>query len=325
MKLLYFTDTHIRGKNPRNRTDDFMDTLKNKINEIVEISINEKVDYVLHGGDLFDRPDISIAVAGEFAKIFMKFEAPIYIVSGNHDIFGHNQKTLNRTMLGFFINLGLMNLVDENPVILEKDGVKVQLSANPFSFGMEDTINKDRYKVLKREDNIDYSIHMVHGFLLDKPFIKTVPHTLISEITDTLADITLAGHYHFGFETEEIDGKYFANPGAVSRISNSVLEIKRKPKVLIIELKEDIKIREVYLKTALPGEAVLDRGEIEAAKFKRSKIYEFKEIIDTTTDMGTLDIFNILTQIAKNELIDEKVRDEAIKRIEKIQMGEVEY
>lgn len=325
MKLLYFTDTHIRGNNPKNRKDDFIETLRNKLNEVVHISIDRDVDYILHGGDLFDRPDISIAVVSEFSLILKKFKAPIYIVSGNHDIFGHNQKTINRTMLGLLSSLNLVNLVDENPIILEKDNIKVQLTANPYSFNMEDEAYKYKYKVLKKNENVDYMIHMVHGFLLDKPFIKGIPHTLISEISDTLADITLAGHYHFGFKTVNIDNKYFINPGSLVRISNSLEEIKRRPKVILIDLEDKITIEEIYLKSALPGELVLDRSEMERHKFKRSKMYEFKEIIDTTSDLSSLDIFNLLIQISKNESIPENVRNEAIKRVEEIQLREAEY
>lgn len=325
MKILYFTDTHIRGNNPKNRKDDYQETLKNKLMEVVNISIEENVDFVLHGGDLFDRPDISIAIVSEFAKIFQKFKSPVYIVSGNHDIFGHNQKTLNRTMLGLLTNLNLLKLVDEKPIILEKDNIKVQLTAYPYTFSMDEGENKNHYKVLKKNEDVNYMIHMVHGFLMDKPFIKNVPHTTISEIEDTLADITLAGHYHFGFKTMNINGKYFANPGALVRISNSLEEIKRKPKVLIIELDENISIRERFLKTALPGELVLDRKEMERHKFKRSKIYEFKEIIDSTTDLNSLDILDLIVQISKSESIPIEVRDEAIRRVQEMQIKGAEY
>ena len=325
MKILYFTDTHIRGTNPKNRTDGFVETLKLKLTEVADICNKENIDYVFHGGDLFDRPDISISTVGEFVNIFKKFNRQIYIVSGNHDIFGHNQKTINRTMLGLLSNFGIFKLVDENPIFIEKDNIKLQLSAYPFTFEMEEYKNKEKYKVLKKCEDADYAIHMVHGFLIDKPFIKNVPHTLISEIADTKADITLAGHYHFGFKTQIIDGKYFINPGALVRISNSLEEMKRKPKVIVINLTEKITVKEIYLKTALPGDMVLDRTEMERHKFKRSKIYEFKEILDTTTDLNSLDLVTLLSTIAKNESIDDEVRNEAVKRIEEVQMREADY
>ena len=37
MKLLYLTDTHIRGTNPLGRRDDFILTMQNKLTEVKEI------------------------------------------------------------------------------------------------------------------------------------------------------------------------------------------------------------------------------------------------------------------------------------------------
>ncbi|MDU7114936.1 MAG: metallophosphoesterase, partial [Peptoniphilus harei] len=37
MKLLYLTDTHIRGTNPKNRIDDYQQTLKEKLTEVSNI------------------------------------------------------------------------------------------------------------------------------------------------------------------------------------------------------------------------------------------------------------------------------------------------
>lgn len=325
MKLLYFTDSHLRSSNPKNRLDNFYETLKQKISEIVDISISENVDYILHGGDLFDRPDTPISLVSDFFKIFNKFQCPIYIVSGNHDIFGHNTNTINRTMLGLLSNLGILNLVNDKKIILKKDNISVQLTSNPYSYGIDEKINIDKYKVTEKNNYVDYMIHMTHGFLVDKPFLKHIPHTLISDISDTLADITLGGHYHYGFNTVKIDNKYFINPGAIVRISNSLIELKRRPKVVIIELADSITIKDIYLKSALPGELVLDRSEIERHKFKQDKIFEFKEIIDSSSNFNSLDIYELLTQISINESIDDKVKKEAIRRVQEIQIKGAEF
>lgn len=319
MKILYFTDTHIRGTNPKNRVDNFLETLKEKFNEVVDICNRENVDFILHGGDLFDRPDISVSIVGEFAKILNKFKSPIYVLSGNHDIFGHNPDTINRTMLGLLENTGVIKLVNNKKIILESD-IKVQLTGFPYIFGMDEGSTITNYLVKEVDETCIYSIHMTHGFLIDKPFREDVPHTLIEDIKDTLADITLGAHYHYGFKTHEIDGKYFVNPGALVRISNSLIEIKRRPKVIIIELNNSINIREVYLNSAKPGEEVLDRSEMERHKFKGIKFNEFKEIIDSSSDLNNLDIMSILLDISDNENISEEVREEARKRIEKVQI-----
>ena len=52
LKILFLTDTHIRGTNPKNRIDDFVQTLENKLCEIVNIINEENIDFVIHGGDI---------------------------------------------------------------------------------------------------------------------------------------------------------------------------------------------------------------------------------------------------------------------------------
>ena len=324
MKLLYLTDTHIRGTSPQNRLDDYQETLKKKLREVASIIKEEKIDYVLHGGDLFDRPDVSVSIVSDFAKIFQSFGVPIYIISGNHDIFGHNPDTLDRTMLGLLCNLGVMNLVNYKKIILEKD-IRLQLTGSPYVYSMDEASNRENYILDEVDNTCKYSIHMTHGFLIDKPFLKEVSHTLIEDIRSTKADITLGGHYHFGFKTVELDNKYFVNPGALIRISNSKAEINRRPKVNIISLADEIKIEDRFLKCAKPGEEVLDRSEMERHKFKGIKLAEFKESIDATTNYNSLDIFDLLLKISKSEKISEDVKKEALKRVEEAQINGVSY
>ncbi|MDY2986949.1 MAG: metallophosphoesterase family protein [Peptoniphilus sp.] len=322
MKFLYFTDSHLRVTNPKNRIDNFYETLKNKMNEILQISLDENVDYILHGGDLFDRPDTPISLVSDFSDIFQKFKAPIYIVSGNHDIFGHNPITVHRTMFGLLDSFGIIRMVN-NKVILKKD-VTVQLTSFPYSIDMDNPKNREGY-IVREKDDVDYAIHLTHGFLTDKKPHDTIPHTLISDISDTVADVTFGGHIHYGFKTIEIDGKYFINPGSIVRISNALSEFKRKPKVVILELTDKIDIREINLKTALPAEEVLDRSEIEHHKFKTQQFNDFKSTIESSSNLKSFDVFDILVDIAKNNNISKEVRDEAIKRVELKQIEGADY
>nr|WP_300004533.1 metallophosphoesterase [Tissierella sp.] len=324
MKILFFTDSHIRGTTPKSRKDDFTDTLERKFKEIVEIIKKEEIDYVIHGGDLFDRPDVSISLVTRFAKILNTIKVPIYIISGNHDIFGHNPKTLNRTMLGLISELNVLNIINEGEkVILEKDSIKVQLTGQPYTYDI-DQVDKSHYIVTEIKEGVDFSVHFVHGMLLDKPFIKGIPYTLVDDIKDTLADITLSGHYHSGFERVEIDGKFFLNPGSIVRVSNSLREIKRKPKVVIIDLEEKIDISYKYLVSALDGEKVLDRKEIENSIYRRERMFEFKQTIDNAMSFEKMDINDILLEVSNAEGVYDEVKKEALRRISLVQMKEME-
>ena len=83
--------------------------------------------------------------------------------------------------------------------------------------------------------------------LLNKPFFEGVQYTLIEDIKDTEADITLAGHYHNGFGIKKIDSKYFINPGSIVRVANKISEIKRIPEVILIEVNNKISIKSIIV------------------------------------------------------------------------------
>lgn len=323
LKILFLTDTHIRGTNPKNRTDDFVHTLENKLNEIVDIIDKENIDYIIHGGDLFDRPDISISVVSRFAKIFKKIEIPLYIVSGNHDTFGQNPNTINRTVLGLFGELDFINILDNKKAFFKDENTKVQVTGQPYIYDIDTNINKHRYILEDVDEDADYSLHVVHGMLLDKPFIKGIPYTLVEDIKDTKADITLSGHYHSGFDTISIDDKHFVNPGSLVRITNSLKEIERRPKVAIIELKGKISIEYRYLNSALDGKQILDRSEIEKHVYKTERLFEFKQTIDSALEFDKMDINDILIEVSMSEGVEDEVKEEALRRIAQVQMKDL--
>jgi len=313
MKLLFLTDTHIRGTNPSRRLDDFKETLLRKLTEVREIAIEEEVDYILHGGDLFDRPDTAPSVVGEFVKVLRTYPKPIYIVAGNHDLYGHNPQTLPRTMLGLLIASGVVNLIPDEPILLNDDnGTILQLSGKNFDYTI-DNKNSDAYYV-KKGSSADYAIHIVHGMLLDRPFFES-GFTLIEDV-ETEADITIAGHYHLGFGVKDYKGRYFLNPGSLVRASADIKEINRTPQVAIIDLKDEININLRKLKSAQKGKAVLDRTAIEEEKFRDKKLAEFIRQIKASDEFKVFSIDAILNKIASNKGLEDGTIKEALHRLE---------
>lgn len=319
MKFLYFTDSHIRGTNPKSRTDSFFDTVKTKLEEVRSLTQRHQIDYVLHGGDLFDRPDTSLSVIHEIAPLLQSIPAPILAISGNHDIYGHNPITLPRTVMGLLDALGIVTVINGKTMLLQKDDTVVQLTGAPYIYGIDREEHRNLYFVKEKDPRADFAIHLVHGFLMPKKF-PLIAHTRVEEVADTAADLTISGHYHDGFPLMEIGDKKFINPGAMVRISNTLTELKRKPKVLLIDVeKSDCEIREYPLQSALPGEEVLDRKEIEMHKFKRRELAEFKESIERTGNFEHIHFMEVITDIAENEKLDPAVKREALQRIAKVE------
>lgn len=331
MRLLYFTDTHIRGTNPKSRLDDYNLALKNKFEEITNLISDNEIDFVLHGGDWFDRPDISPSIVRDFACLIKKFNRTVYSVAGNHDIFGHNPETLNRTMLGLLEGTDIIRILEEGkPIILEKDNIRVQLYGHSYSYEIDEEGFKKSY-IVKKNPECDYCLNIVHGMLLLKPFLEGIKQTVLEEILSTEADITLAGHYHSGFGIKEINKKYFVNPGSLTRISALKSEIERIPQVVIIDLDKELNIRLIPLKCAKAGNEVLDREHIESAQNRTLKLNQFFQNINTSGDFRQIkiDINEIIEEIAYSQGITEDVKLETIKRIENARANmaekEVEY
>lgn len=315
MKFLFFSDSHIKGTTPRNRKDNFFETLKNKFKEIKNISDALNIDYILHGGDWFDRPDISPAVVREFAVIIRSFGKPVYTVAGNHDVYGQNPETVGRTMLGIFEGIGIVILLNSTDlIVLEKDGTRVQLTGQSYRYDIDGENFKDFYIVKKRKD-VNFAINMVHGMLLSKPFFEGIQYTLVDEIKETEADITISGHYHSGFGIIKIGSRYFANPGSLVRISNALSEIKRRPKIILIEIQDEIKMKEIELESALPGEDVLDRTQLEYSQERSLKLIQFYQGIESSCSYNRINLNHIINEIASKNDVSSEIKDEAVKRI----------
>lgn len=315
MRILFFTDTHIRGNNPQNRKDYFAETLFQKLEEVFDIAKDNDVQLLLHGGDIFDRPDIAPSLVRDFILLVDKYSLPIYAVAGNHDVFGQNPLTLNRTMLGLLDGAGLIKLINPGEKLYFKENnKKIQLTGQHYFYGIDADDEKRSY-VVRKDPDVDFAIHVVHGMLLEKPFFEGMAYTLIEDILDTEADITLSGHYHAGFATKCIDNKYFINPGSLVRINNSLNEFLRMPKVILLDLEDDVRIEEIYLNKALPGEDVLDRSKVESMAFRERKLSEFIQSVYSTGNYDTFDINKIIEEISKQQNIKDEVIMEALKRI----------
>lgn len=319
MKFLFLTDTHIRTNSMRSRLDSIADTLETKLQEVALLAKKHNVDAVLHGGDLFDRPDVTVMTVSRFAKLFASFPCPVYTVAGNHDIYAHNPKTLPRTMLGLLDAIGIIQLIPEEGIVLNGD-CKVQLSAAPFRYDI-DRDERNAYRVTRQDPSIDYHILLAHGMLLEKPFLAEISHTVISDIGEIDADVVFAGHYHNGFQTKEYNGTWYVNPGSLLRTSNSLVDMKRRPQVVLatFEKNQEMKLQTIPLKSALPGEDVLSREKAIENVLRQENMERFKQLIREQVSLERYDIINIMKELSTKENVEQDVVDEAMMRLANIQ------
>lgn len=338
MNLLYFGDFHHRKTKPENRIDDFSLTLQNKAEEILRLGKQYKVKAFLQPGDFWDEPNPPLDYAAEVIRrwtnidVFQLLQSvingesvdvislqdyiPLVGVAGNHELFGNNIKTLPKTMLGFMNQLGLMKFATkENPYFLTtEDGLKVAITGSHYHLGIDHPESIDDYIV--EEKLGDVHIHIVHGYLTDRGKGTMFRHTVVDAIRETKADLTLSGHDHIGFPIQEIDGKYFVNPGAVVRLSNDLKEMNRKVNVLLLGINQTgITVNTIPLQSAITGSAVLSRAKITAKKQKEARLEEFKRTIREAGIKKSTSMTEIIQNLADNRHLSASITKDVLDRV----------
>jgi exonuclease SbcD len=342
VKILYLTDTHIRGTSPRSRLDDLPAALKAKLEEVVDLAKRHGVAAILHGGDLFDRPDVAPAVALDFLRVLMAAPCPIYGIAGNHDVYGFNPQTVPRTMLGLFDGFQLFRLLRPGEKAwIEGDGLKVQVTGQEFHAELDRRNPVLDYCVVpegvggslhERSPEADFAIHLTHGMLLERAFFEGSAHTLLDQVmAHTVADVTFGGHYHPGWsKIYGVDGRLFINPGALVRLGNQAADYRRPIQVVLLTLEKGAPVRAelIPLTSARPGEEVLDRSQEGAQMARERALADFIQGIGDASQFEVLEVQAIMERIAENGGVPAPVKAEALRRLglaqEELARGEEE-
>lgn len=340
MKFLYVGDIHERKNPPKSRIDDWQSTLQMKADEIWNYANKYDVSAILQGGDFLDKPMIddeylitvinrwsTIDTSDLLRRIAMKEidekevldtlqkGKPILGVVGNHDEFGNSMKSFEKSSLALLSKMGLINLLSkENPMIFtDNDGTTISITGADYDLEMESDTSHDAYILDKKA--ADFDIHIVHGMLTDKDLGKLIKHTKVSEIKDTKADLTISGHDHIGFEPVEIEGKLFVNPGAIIRSSNDAAEMKRIPKVMLIEITKSagITLTMLPLKSALPSEIVLSTEKKHHVN--NNDVEKMSDIVNDVKENKKESITDMVIAAAEKDAKLANVKDDILSRL----------
>ena len=189
MKFAHLADTHLgyRQFGLLEREKDFYEVFDKIIDKIIE----EKVDFVIHSGDLFDsaRPSPSALLA--FQKGLLKLKGagiPMYAIAGNHDIVNRNGAIPPQVL---FKKFGLKLISPINTNYMHDD---VFIAGLPFYPASQNKNLKSKLDELsKKAENHEKSILVLHQGI-DKYF--NLQYELeIGDIPDNF-DYYALGHIH---------------------------------------------------------------------------------------------------------------------------------
>lgn len=319
MKYLSISDSHITNRTPASRIDNYQESMFQKFQEISQIATELNVEYIFHSGDLFHSPTIDRELAGKLAEIILKFPCPMYVVPGNHDLYGYNPNTLYQTMLGLLVKTKVVKLLDRTHII---ETPRYRIEGQPFynkidqdnktqDYGMNPSLQQNQFRIL-----------FAHGMLLEDSFLPEVPHTTISELNDkSLApNVIHVGHFHKGFkniQTTTPANSLVLNPGSLSRNDASWDNFRRTVGIIYGELNDTsdhpFNWRFIPLKSAKPGSEILSRMKIDESKEKKEKAYSFGKAIESIKTQKS-SFIETLQDIIKTQ--NPNIQAEAQKQIE---------
>lgn len=111
MKVLTFADLHLRGTVPScvNETPTkWMEIQKQALNKVVFIAVENGVEGVYVGGDIFHS---ETSCTFECINMFIDFVLdlknagiPVFVLFGNHDLYGHSSEYISKSAVGILQN-----------------------------------------------------------------------------------------------------------------------------------------------------------------------------------------------------------------------------
>ena len=314
MKILHITDSHGTVKGPESRKDIYYITFLRKLYELGYVVKKEKIDMVIHTGDLFHTARVSDKFAGQVSEMIKSWQVPVYVVPGNHDIEGYTTDTIDQTKLGLLAKAGVIQLLDrDNPITITAnqggEEYTVAISGQEY-YAHIDEGNMQDFEM--QQDEADFNILAIHGYIADTAQHPNIKCTMVGDIV-TDADVILTGHYHRQFEWNGPDVDIY-NPGSMMRVEQTDYNKTHMPQygILDIHLVPSGAIGYNYtfheFKIAQPSTTVFDYNSKYKAKAASITLEGFKtSIANTMNHMSTSAvtiIIDIINNICSNTNVD---------------------
>jgi DNA repair exonuclease SbcCD nuclease subunit len=249
MKFAHISDTHLGASNfkLKEREEDFENAFKNAVDKIIE----EKVDFVVHSGDLFDRgrpPLKTFLFCLDQLKRLKKANIPVFIVAGSHDIGSEG------TQISIFEEVDLIKNVSpislSGDVIEKIEGVTLKLKdIDVFICGISGRrakINEIYEKFNLEPPKNAYKIFVFHHIVSDVPN-ATLFYDIQTSLLPRGFDYYAAGHWHSRFE-KKFDHGIIVYPGSLEYCDIREMETDKEKGFYIVEVNEKKETRLKWIK-----------------------------------------------------------------------------
>jgi len=204
MRFAHLADCHLGGW----RQEELQKLNFQTFQKVVEICIQEKVEFVLISGDLFDSAYPPIEILKESFAEFKKLhdaKIPVYLIAGSHDF-----SASGKTFLDVLEKAGFCKNVENFEV--QEDGrikLKPHMHGDIAIFGYPGRKSGMEIEDLRKsyfESTHPLTIFMIHTTIKD--VVGTIPIDSIEKEKLPLANYYAMGHIHQVFEAQAANSKY---------------------------------------------------------------------------------------------------------------------
>lgn len=325
VKFAHLADCHLGGW----RQEELMNLNLRSFQKIREICVEEKVDFILISGDLFDSAYPPIEILKETFAEFKKISdarIPVYLIAGSHDF-----SASGKTFLDVLEKAGFCKNVEKYDV--QEDG-RIKLTPsfhNDIAIygysGKKSGMEVDFLKKVFLESIHPFTIFMAHTTIHD--VVGNLPVDRIERRDLPLADYYALGHIHQVFEVRD-KNSIFVYPGPAFPNNFQELVDLKCGSFQIVELDGKIKTRNI--KIPLKEVSYLE-VEIQNGLTATEKIISEIDKLNIRDKIFLLKIHGILNEGKTGDIhfneIEEFVKKKGVyaflRNISSIKIGEADF
>lgn len=235
MKILALADLHLRENKPECRAEeeDWLKAIGDKIHFIYQTAKENKVDYIVIAGDVFDSwRNNSMPFLCRCISWFktLNTAAPVVCIPGNHDTMGGNLNELERSPYELFARMKVFNnasIGDFDVYDYQFEGK--QVSNHPVVIAHKGLYLKEKpYPTAPDKGNVEY---FVRNCLSDS------------------CKLLIAGDYHKPFVTK-IDNCTVVNCGSLMRLTAAQCDYK--PAVWLCDVSDSVQVTKIDVPLSYP-------------------------------------------------------------------------
>jgi len=217
VKIGIFADTHIGRNIPRAIGDLRKKAFKNAFIQAINIFINEKVDYVIHAGDVFERrsmsPEDTVFVKNELQRLVDNLgDIKIFVLRGNHDgtIENNVLNYIEHPLAKYLKVVGEEALKGKHELYEEPGFALTGIGYTPYIANKLIEIKDIIKKAFLEKSNQNYKIFLIHAFIKDHhelpPGIPEHQKISLEILKEIGASFIVCGHYHLA-KTQKLESE----------------------------------------------------------------------------------------------------------------------